>query len=388
MVFPRTLLAGYGTAPLREALFSASETVVDSGLNKGQWIFPDVHAQYTLVALAARKNSRAIVSTAGPAISEKAWSLMPDSRIDWSVEELSKATEGLEVPLIPDVQSATLFRKLVANGQRFDAPLGASFRSWAPINATTDHRSGLLREHGKGWPVYSGDNFDLWTPEVGNPPFVLGEKEGMAFLQRKRQRSSVWKGIPTSLVRDPRTLPQYRSHILFRDVTNRTNSRTVIAALVPPKRFATNTAPMLLRFGGGPLDDMLRLAVMCSLPFDWCARRRVEIHLNFFILNALPVPTVALADHNAERAASLAARLACIDERFDEFARACGIAIDPPNGKERLEAIAEIDALVASMYGLDAQDLETIFSDFTSEAVPEERRQAIRDQFACAQEKK
>jgi hypothetical protein len=33
------------------------------------------------------------------------------------------------------------------------------------------------------------------------------------------------------------------------------------------------------------------------------------------------------------------------------------------------------------MYGLVADDLETIFADFTYDAIPEERRNAVRQHF-------
>lgn len=141
---------------------------------------------------------------------------------------------------------------------------------------------------------------------------------------------------------------------------------------------------MLLQFGGTALDGMLRLGVMCSLPFDWCARRRVESHVNFFILNALPVPAVVLSDSRARRVAELAAQLACLDGRFADLAKECGVSVGSLRETQRAEAIAEIDALVASIYGLETGDFETIFADFTVDAVPESRRQAVRNYFAGA----
>lgn len=195
MVFPRTLLSGDGMAPYRAAIFPISETTLDFGLNKGGWIFAGAEQRYTIVALALRRNSSGLIHSAGPVVSEKEWSAMPDTRITWTVEELRKASEGLEIPLIPDKDAAKLFRKIVANGQRFDATIdGVHFRPWRPIDATMDRQSGLLKEKGEGWPVYAGDNFNLWTPEVGEPPFVLEEEKGIAFLQSKRLKSPVWRG--------------------------------------------------------------------------------------------------------------------------------------------------------------------------------------------------
>ena len=233
--------------------------------------------------------------------------------------------------------------------------------------------------------MYSGRNFYFWEPEIGETEFVCGAKEGLELLQRKRVRGDVWAGSPKQILTDPETLPPNRCSLLFRDVTNRTNSRTSIACLVAPERFAHNKAPTLIRIGGTERDSALRLAVMCSLPFDWAARRRVEINMNFFILNGLPVPRVGPGDALADRAIELAARLACVDRQFAPFAEACGVPTGSLADEDaRDDAIAELDALVAAMYGLDSSNLEVIFEDFTLDAVPLERRNAVRRHFARA----
>jgi hypothetical protein len=106
------------------------------------------------------------------------------------------------------------------------------------------------------------------------------------------------------------------------------------------------------------------------------------MHVNFFILNNLPIPTVGLLDPRSVRVSNLSASLASIDARFAKFATSCGVSLGLLAGEAKEDAIAEIDALVASMYGLAADDLETIFADFTYDAVPEERRNAVRQHFA------
>ena len=66
------------------------------------------------------------------------------------------------------------------------------------------------------------------------------------------------------------------------------------------------------------------LGVMDSLPFNWQARRYVETHLNFYVLNLLCFPRDT--DVNVGAVARRAARLSCIDERFADFAKECGVA--------------------------------------------------------------
>jgi len=83
------------------------------------------------------------------------------------------------------------------------------------------------------------------------------------------------------------------------------------------------------------------------------------------------------------RVVELAARLSCVDDRYADFAAAVGVepgSLTDPG--ERLDAEAEIDALVAHAYGLDADDLEVVFRDFTERAVTCEHRNLVRGHHA------
>ena len=76
------------------------------------------------------------------------------------------------------------------------------------------------------------------------------------------------------------------------------------------------------------------------------------------------------------------ARLSCPDDRFADFAASTGVEVGPLEPDERERLRAEIDARVARAWGLDAADLETIFADFTLDAVPEGYREQVRERFA------
>ena len=76
------------------------------------------------------------------------------------------------------------------------------------------------------------------------------------------------------------------------DVTAATNTRTVLATLVPPTWRCGNTAPVLefasLR------RALAGLAILNSMVFDWVARRLVSgLHLNKFVLEGLVWPALS-----------------------------------------------------------------------------------------------
>jgi hypothetical protein len=118
---------------------------------------------------------------------------------------------------------------------------------------------------------------------------------------------------------------------------------------------------------------------MNSLPFDWLARRYVETHLTYFILNGLTFPSPANTPW--QRIGKLAARLSCVDERFAEFATEAGVECGPLTDAQRHDMRAEVDALVARAYDLTADELRFIFTDFTENAVSPAYRKLVLEKF-------
>lgn len=375
VVLPRSAFAGEGTTPFRDALFSRTASVdIDVVLNNRQWMFPDVHPQYTIMLVTALVDAAAPsqVSVAGPAANREAFDDMGAERINWTLEELRSAIPDLSIPLLGSHRLAAIFKRIVISHPPFSSGKGG-WRAlpWGELHGTKDRKSGLLRDpnSASGWPVYGGSSFDLWQPDLwrreGQPPFVLEPDAGLEEIQRKRMRSDIWRAnFRAEIIRDPRTLPMLRPRILFRKVTRATDSRTVRACLIPPETFAHEAAPSLIWPSGDEADEAFLLGVMCSLPFDWLARRRVEVNLNHFILNSLPVPRTTRVDPRWARVVSLAGRLACVDNRYAEFAGTIGVEHGPVDPAAKAVMIAELDAVVAHLYDIARDELEELFEDF------------------------
>ena len=229
-------------------------------------------------------------------------------------------------------------------------------------------------------PVWKGRTFDQYDPH-GREPAGYGDKRAITdFLQAKRSNSRVLRGLfPKDAIDDPETLPMHTARLAFRDVTNKTNSRTVLACLIPPQTPLTHTAPTLVVSDPSTMAQGYVLGVMNSLPFDWLARRYVETHLTYFILNGLTFPQ--LANTSWQRIGRLAARMSCVDERFADFAAEAGVECGPLTDAQRNEMRAEIDALVARAYGMTEDELRFIFTDFTENAVSSAYRKQVLEKF-------
>ena len=220
------------------------------------------------------------------------------------------------------------------------------------------------------WPVYKGESFDLWNPDTGvyyawaDPGPVLHWLQAKRLKAGKSGRDSPHREFTQDYLRDRATLPCFVPRIAFRDVTNRTNQRTLIACLLPPRVFIGNQAPYLLWPRGDELDEAFLLGVLSSIPLDWYARRFVETHVNYFVFNPFPVPRPDRTDRNWQRVVQLAGRLACPDDRFAEWAEKVGVECGPLGADEKNDMIHRLDAVVAHLYGLDEHQLVHIFETF------------------------
>jgi len=189
-------------------------------------------------------------------------------------------------------------------------------------------------------------------------------------LQQKRKSqskvaSSAFSELPESVLEDPATLPCHRTRIVFRDVTRSTDTRTIVAALVPPCVVITNKGPYLLQIQGTTLDEAFLLGMLSSMVMDWSARRVVEMSLNFHVLNSLAIPDPGEGHPVRDRVAEIAGRLAAVDERFAAWATEVGVLVGSASDPAvKADLICELDACVALLYGLDEDDLAVIYSTF------------------------
>jgi hypothetical protein len=381
VVLPRSALAAKGSAEFRSELFRQAARIELTMLtNNRQWVFPEVHPQYTIGLTIIERGDRAAesvpVDLRGPYSSEE--------RFRHGVTKDASRTTGAAIeswndaasfPLLPSDESVDVFLKL-RRAPRLDLDDGVSFRlrPHRELDATND--KDLMDVKSKScpagfWPVFKGESFDLWTPDVGEGSYYAwaNPRKVLPHLQEKRMRSgaredSVFSGFPEEWLNDERTLPCLQPRIAFRDITRATDTRTSRAALIPGDVFLANTAPYLLWRRGDESDQSFLLGILSSLVLDWYARRYVETHLNFFVFNPLPVPRPGRGSQLRRRVVELAGRLASPDRRFAGWAKKVGVPFGKLAADEKHDMITELDAAVAHLYGLDDADLRHIFETF------------------------
>ncbi|CAB5021301.1 MAG: hypothetical protein F2909_01505 [Actinobacteria bacterium] len=372
-VFPRSLLNAAGNAVWRQEVLANGTVNVTSGINSNGWIFPSIHGQYSIAFLNIVKvpQPEGVVSFSGPFHDLPTFEKGKNEVGTLDIQLLKAASEGASFPQLPDAFSAEIFRRIRKSPGIKDGVHHATLRPVIEFHATNDRPTfDAGSESDSRWPVRGGSGFDVWTPESSETYAWADPKIVVRVLQEKRERqirlkSSAFYGLSEAWASDPNTLPCNNVRIAFRDITNATNTRTCIAALVPPNVLLTHKAPYLLRIGGNAGTEAFVLGVLSSIPLDWYARRYVELGMTFHIFNGLPIPNVNQDDIRSERLIENSGRLAAVDVRYENWAKAVGVKVGSvKTDAEKDLLIAENDALVAHMYGLTRAQLEHVFKTF------------------------
>lgn len=239
------------------------------------------------------------------------------------------------------------------------------------------------------WPVYKGSSFEIWTPDTGEYYAYCSSRTLIDYLHQKRANAnSVFDGFPRDWFERESTLPCHFPRIAFRNTARATDSRTLIAALVPPRIVIANQAPYLIWKRGERAQEALVLGILSTMILDWYVRHIAETNLNFFLFNSLPIPEADLEDPLVQRIVEIAGSLAAVDERYREWADEVGVEVGTLQEEpERTDAIHELDACVALLYCLDEDDVQLIFDTFHEGRDYSKRCEAVLKHFERWQEK-
>ena len=229
-------------------------------------------------------------------------------------------------------------------------------------------------------PLYQGrmiHHFDHRASAVGiNPDNQDDPYFSVEVTLEEKQDPAFFPGVQNwvSIDEVESLLPSTQRWVVaFRDITNSTNERTMIATIAPWSAFGNQT-PLLLpdpTLTAG--DAALLVANLSSLALDFVAKRKVQgTHMNWYILEQLPV--VAPANYDRKFGGKTARdlvrehvlRLTYTAHDLAPFARDLGYDGEPFrwDPEERRQLRARLDALYFHLYGLDEEDTAYILDQF------------------------
>jgi hypothetical protein len=372
VVMPRSLVAEAGGAEWRNNVFENGQfSDVALIVNSGRWMF-DIHPQMSIALISVERLDAPgeTVTLCGPFNSRAEFDLGVNARTTFPASEFRTWGSGAAFPILSSAEDGEVYLTMKKHPRLDTDESDWRARPYRELDTSLDKKYFQLDEVPDDWyPVYKGESFNLWAPDTGTYYGGVNPTVIVPVLQKKRQAGAKLKSSPFSefdpaLIRDQSTLSIHYARIGLRKITNKTNSRTVIACLVPPNVAMSDGAPFMLFPRGGPEAEAYLLGVLASIPLDWIARRTVEVNMTYHILNGFPIPRPTVDSPLRVRIVQIAGSLAAVDKRFATWAKAVGVKVGSVKDDDKADLEAELDALVAHLYGLTRDQVEHIFKTF------------------------
>lgn len=372
IVMPRSILQSSGAEAYRKHIFAAGHrTKILTLENNAKWVFPSIHSSYTIALLSVSKSIRKtdFVEIIGHSTSyDEFLASLSSPSIPVPFHIIQELSEHAAIPIIIDRKSLALVIKMHGH-----APLSLKdVNSWRArpareLDLTNDSH---MIEHAPptsddAWPVYPGASFNIWNPNAGKNKGYAKVGKVTAYLQKKRcrpSRHSPHSEFPVEYLSNINTLPVMRARIAVRLVTRRTDHRTMIVALIPPKTVLASVNYFLFP-RGDEKDEAYLLGILSSMPLDWYMRNVVETSITMRTINSLPIPRLPRDGRLWKDIVRISGMLGANDSRFKKWADKVGVACGMA-GTIKETLINQLDALVAIAYDLEPEDVEHIYATF------------------------
>jgi hypothetical protein len=227
--------------------------------------------------------------------------------------------------------------------------------------STDDHH--LFNYVGDGLIVYEGKMIEQFNHKLDKPQWHIS----MDKLKTTRFYSrGDWK--------------HYRFAI--RRIARSNDNRTLITTVLPKNAVVVHSLFANVEQIVPPRTTLYLVALFNSYILDYAIRQQVSANVSQFFIHQLSVPNFSEADARLAPIVERAARLICTTPEFDDLAREVGLR-DSRDGTtdvfERGQLRAELDGLVAHLYGLTEAEFAHILSTFP--LVPEPVRVAARNAY-------
>ena len=340
LILPAGFAGDHGSGVLRRHLFEHAHVETFTTIDNRGGIFP-IHRGLRFLLLTFRTPGKTVeVPLRSGVGSTEALERVPDTGADPGTLGLSRALlervsgESLAVPEVRAELDLRILTAVTASVPAVSASDGWAARFGRELNATDDRPHFTARS---GMPVIEGKQVNAFRVAAEEARFRIAPDEAGRLLEPERTF--------------------HRRRLAYRDVAAAGNRMTLIAAIIPAGVVTTHTLFCLKT----PLEDEAQ-AFLCGVLNSYVAnfliRMRVGTHVTTAIVSRLPVPKPSRLDRRFMRVAACAHSLTLErDERV----------------------VAELNGLVASLYGLKTKEFEHVLRTFP--LVPAAERDAALRAF-------
>jgi hypothetical protein len=366
LVIPSGIYTDLGTKQLREMLFSQTKITGLFCFENRKAIFEGVDSRFKFVVLTFENGNKTLSFPARFMRHDvgELNSFPDDDCIHISVDLIKR--------LSPDSISVMEFKSdldiLIAEKMsRF--PLLGNWKNGEPLEFSREFMSSedhhLFNVNNDGLIVYEGKMFEQFNSFLEKPKWYISLNE---FTKTHFYDRGDWK--------------YYR--FVIRRVASSTNERTLISSIIPLNCVVVHSCFVNVKNILEYPEALYIVSLLNSFVLDFSMRRQVTSNVSQFSIYQLPVPRLTEKDPFFQEIVERAAKLICTTAEYDELAREVGLT-SHENGvtdeRERGKIRAELDGIIAHLYGLTETEFSHILSTFpiVAEEVKTAALNAYRD---------
>jgi hypothetical protein len=366
-LIPSGIYTDLGTKPLRELLLTEGRIEYLFSFSNERFFFADVHHSFKFTLLGAQKGvpSDGFWATFrfNPRVAVRpddlpAFLADPANLVYINLDSLARfSPDSLSVMEFQSQEDSDITSKLYRDWPLLGEAIEGcwSLRLNREFDMTNDRH--LFNQNGDGLRLYEGKMIHQYNAFYSEAQYwVADTKAEQHFRRKKSEKGALDYQIP---------------RLGFREIARPTDSRTLIAAIIPPNSCCNHkisvAAPHLSNISF--MEMLFVLGIINSFIIDYLVRFKISTSVGMFHFYQLPVPRLTAGAPFFDAIVPRAARLTCTRSEFADLWQAVigepwderKAATDPV---ERQQLRDELDALIAHLYGLSRAEFAHILGAF------------------------
>ncbi len=360
IVIPSGIYSDLGTMPLREMLFAETKVTGLFCFENRKTVFENVDSRFKFVVLTFEKSGfTKEFSAAFMRHNTSDLELFPNEvglkiNVDLIRRLSPDSLSVMEFKSVTDIEIAEKMALFPLLGEQLEKTW--NFSLTREFDMTNDSHLFQSAKTKNDLPLYEGKMIWHFDAHYAEPRYWLNQKTARAAILGRTEDTE-------------QQLDYQRYRFGCRSITGNTNERTMVCMVVPKDVFCGNSL-QVLKFENSEISDTEILfldAVMSSYIVDFSLRQRVATQMNFFFVYQTPVPRLTTRDTRFKPIVTRAAKLICTTPEFDELAKSAGLGSHKDGATiptERAKLRAELDGLIAHLYGLTESEFAHILETF------------------------
>lgn len=367
IVIPSSIYTDIGSKQLRQLLFDKSKITGLFCFENRKTIFENVDSRFKFVVLTFEKGG---VTRQFPA-----------SFMRHDVEELDGFPNEQSVSisrtiinkLSPDALAIFEFKNDLEIGLFEKLYKNPTLSEWRSIELSREFNASdddfRFNEKGNGYRIYEGKMIWHFSAYFSDPIKYITEKnlKDTHFFEKND-----WKN----------------ARIALRRVSANTNERTLVTTIIPPNSLTSHSLFVNVNSILDSEDSLYLTSLLNSFTLDYVVRNQATTNVTQFIVNSLPVVDLDKKDKWFRSIIGRAAQLICTSQEFDElWAQAMNSKWNEKkvanSDYDRNRLRAELDGIVAHIYGLTEDEFTNILNTFP--LVPQAQKVAAHNAYRDVQ---